>query len=115
MITNKTTGKILAKSSRICKGFLCKLVGLMFSKERPGFGIVFLFDRDTSISIHTFFVFHPIDILFLDSNSRVVEIVEKLKPFRVCFPGRAVRAVVELPAGSVERTKTREGHTIIFK
>ena len=33
-----------------------------------------------------FFVFFPIDVLFLDKNKKVVELKENFKPFSIYFP-----------------------------
>jgi uncharacterized membrane protein (UPF0127 family) len=53
-------------------------------------------------AIHTAFMRFPIDALFLDRNMRVVDIVERLRPWRVASKRRA-RAVLELSAGECAR------------
>jgi uncharacterized membrane protein (UPF0127 family) len=53
-------------------------------------------------AIHTAFMRFPIDALFLDGNMRVVDIVERLRPWRVASKRRA-RAVLELSAGECAR------------
>jgi hypothetical protein len=50
----------------------------------------------------------PIDALFLDSNLRVLDIVERLRPWRVASRHRA-RAVLELSAGESSRRGVRIG------
>jgi hypothetical protein len=59
-------------------------------------------------SIHTAFMRFPIDALFLDRNLRVVDIVERLGPWRVASKRRA-RSVLELAAGECARRKVEVG------
>ena len=53
-------------------------------------------------AIHTAFMRFPIDAVFLDRNMRVVDIVERLRPWRMASKRRA-RAVLELSAGECAR------------
>jgi uncharacterized membrane protein (UPF0127 family) len=53
-------------------------------------------------AIHTAFMRFPIDAVFLDRNLRVLDIVERLRPWRVASKRRA-RAVLELSAGECAR------------
>jgi len=85
----------------------------MFSKK-PDFGLVFVFRTEKRRSLHMFFVFYPIDLLFLDSKKKVVEIKENFLPFTLYFPRKRARFVVELPAGAVKKSSTRVGDTISF-
>ena len=57
----------------------------------------------------------PIDAVFLDRRGRVVRALSDLKPWRATrFHLRAVEAV-ELPAGTLARTGTREGDELAFE
>ncbi len=59
-------------------------------------------------AIHTFFMKFAIDVLFLDKKRRVVKAVSRLRPWRLAMSLRG-RTVLELPAGTIERTGTRPG------
>jgi hypothetical protein len=59
-------------------------------------------------SIHTAFRRFPIDVLFLDSDLRVLHIVEQLRPWRIVATRRA-RAVLELAAGETARRGVKVG------
>jgi uncharacterized protein len=59
-------------------------------------------------AIHTAFMRFPIDALFLDRNLQVVDIVERLRPWRVASERRA-RAVLELAAGESARRGVHVG------
>jgi uncharacterized membrane protein (UPF0127 family) len=65
-------------------------------------------------SIHTFFMRFPIDVLFLDSDMRVVGIHPAVPPWRAKSSRRA-RAVLELAAGSVERCNVRIGDRLALR
>jgi uncharacterized membrane protein (UPF0127 family) len=59
-------------------------------------------------SIHTAFMRFPIDALFLDRELRVLDIVERLRPWRMASRHRA-RCVLELAAGESARRGIRVG------
>ncbi len=58
--------------------------------------------------IHTAFMRFPIDAVFLDRDLRVVDIVERLRPWRMASRHRA-RAVLELAAGECARRGVHVG------
>ena len=66
--------KIIFRSGyKVCISFLSKLRGLMFSKPKI---LVFVFDREMHHFMHMFFVFFPIDVLFLDENKTQIDFGE---------------------------------------
>jgi uncharacterized membrane protein (UPF0127 family) len=65
-------------------------------------------------SIHTAFLRFPIDAVFLDDDLRVLEIVERLRPWRVAAKRRA-RAVLELAAGESARRGVRVGDRLSLR
>ena len=66
-------------------------------------------------SIHTMFMKFEIDAVFLDRRGRVVRALAGLRPWRATrFHLRATQ-VVELPAGTVARSGTREGDQLAFE
>ncbi len=112
MIINKSNGTKLALKCRILSSQLEKGIGLMFHKPIKDEGFVFLFDSFQKVYFHTFFVFFPIDMLFLDKKKRVVDIVRNVKPFTLNISSEA-KYVIELAAGSAKNTKI--GDIINFK
>ena len=90
---------LLSEDIKTADSFLRKLFGLVFSaqlKENDGLLI------DNCSSIHTFWMRYPIDILFLDSDNRVIRFFEDLKPFRVTPFIRGAVKTVELKSGTVK-------------
>lgn len=93
MILNKTTGKLISQDETFCHSWFSQLRGLMFSKRK---NLVFVFDRERRVSLHNWFVFFPIDALFLDSGKRIVEIKKGLRPFGFYFAKKKARYVIEV-------------------
>ncbi len=100
MIRNRTRRRAIIGKSRICRSILSKGTGLMF-RRKPDYGLVFVFDREgrEALTLTMLFVFFPIDVLFLDSGMRVVDMKLGFRPFTNYTPKCPARYVVELPAG----------------
>jgi len=113
VIANKTEKTPLIGNSKRCRGLWSKARGLMFSKKRD-LGLIFIFNSEKIRSLHMFFVFYPIDVLFLDSGKKVVEIKENFLPFTFFYPAKKSQFIIELPAGNVKKSKTSVGDTISF-
>ncbi|MBN1646143.1 DUF192 domain-containing protein [Candidatus Woesearchaeota archaeon] len=88
--------------------------GLMFSRPRKEWGLVFDFRCMKHVDLHMLFVFYPIDVLFLDDKKVVVEIKEDFKPFRYYAAKKKCRFVCELPTYSIRSSGTHLGHKIKF-
>jgi len=65
----------------------------MFSKKK---NLVFVFDEDRKVGLHMFFVFFPIDVLFLDQDKKIIEVKQNFKPFSFYTPKNKARYVVEI-------------------
>lgn|SRR3989338_4393494 len=112
-VYNKTRDKSIISSYRLCKSVFCHFKGLMFSKK-PDYGLVFAFQTEKIRSLHMFFVFFPIDVLFLGSGRKAVEIKENFMPFTFYLPRKKSMFVIELPSGTIKKSGTRVGDTISF-
>ncbi len=62
--------------------------------------------------IHTFGMRFAIDAVFLDRENRVVAVTKDLRPNRMTPLFFRAACVIELPAGTVEETKTATGHEV---
>ena len=65
----------------------------MFSKKR---NLFFVFSSEKRRSLHMWFVFFPIDVLFLDKQKRIIEIKRDFKPFTLYRSQKKAQYVVEL-------------------
>lgn len=84
-------------------------------KRKTDKALIFVFDREKIINLHMFFVFFPIDVLWLDKNKKVVQIKEHLKPFRIIIAKKSAKYIVELPNNTIKKSQTSLGDTISFK
>jgi uncharacterized membrane protein (UPF0127 family) len=66
-------------------------------------------------SIHMFFMRFPIDVAFLDPEGRVVRAIHRIKPWRATRVYLEARSALELKAGALERSGTREGDLLRFE
>lgn len=65
-------------------------------------------------SVHMFGMGYPIDVVFLDSSTKVNKLVPKLTPWRMaaCMGSRSV---LELPVNSVERLCIQMGSKVEYR
>ena len=79
--------------TKICKSWLSKAVGLMFSGRKK---IVMIFSKEQKIALHTFFVFFPIKLEFLNSRKKIVD-KTVMRPFSFYSSKKKAKFVVETP------------------
>jgi uncharacterized membrane protein (UPF0127 family) len=111
IVANTARNTVLGETIEVAATATQKVRGLL-GKEclEDGQGLLF---KGCS-SLHTFFMHFPIDVVFTDRNGRVLKAVSEVRPFKlVAAPLRAYYAI-ELPAGAIERSGTREGDILSF-
>ncbi|MCK5333238.1 MAG: DUF192 domain-containing protein [Candidatus Aenigmarchaeota archaeon] len=116
VLFNKTCKKIISKDVRFASTPLQKMRGLMFRKK-PDYALVFQtrFPGRASLSIHMFFVFFSIDVVYLRNNC-VVDTRKGVRPFTpFLLPAKESDTLIELPVGSIERGKIGVGDIIELK
>jgi hypothetical protein len=113
-IKNSTQKTTIHENYRLCRSAASKAKGLMFTNESTvrEKALIFEFDFPRHQSIHMFFVFYPIDLMFLDGKKRVVDIKKHFKPFTIYNSKALSQFVIELPDGSIKKSKTKTGDTI---
>ncbi|MEI6166296.1 MAG: DUF192 domain-containing protein [bacterium] len=76
--------------------FWKRSIGLMGRRGlNPGQGLLL----SPCGSIHTCFMCFSIDLIFLDSNGRVVRIVQQVPPWRFVWGGGKAHSVIEVQSG----------------
>jgi len=93
MIINQTQNIIISQQEKHYKSHFFQAIGLMF---RPRQNLILEFPTERSISLHTFFVFYPIEVLILDEHLTIVEIKPYFKPWRMWTAQRKGKYVIEL-------------------
>ena len=73
------------------------------------------FATSQRISLHMWFVFYSIDVLFLDGKNRVVEILENFRPFTLYRSRVKAVALIECAAGTVARRNVKVGDTLTLQ
>lgn len=114
MIFNETRGVRIAASADVCTRVWGKARGLMFSRrmQRP---LVMVFTRSRKVSLHMWFVFFPIDVVFLDTGGTVVDMKEHFRPFSMYRSRQESRYCLELPVGTIRASDTHIGDKITVK
>ena len=77
-----------------CDNFFSKFRGLMFSKKK---NLLFILKNETRVNaiIHTFFVFFPIKVYWLNKNKKVID-SKIVKPFRIAIPKQKAKYIIEI-------------------
>ena len=90
----------------------------MFSRKNENRALVFELKKEKKVPLHMFFVFYPIDVLYLagdkNGDKRIIEIKENFKPFTFYFPKKKAMYVAELPANTVSEGKLKVNDTIML-
>lgn len=110
-LENTTRGTTLASEIEHARTARARMKGLLGREGlAEGGGMVI----EPCTSIHMFFMKFPLDVLFVDSRGLVLRAIERLRPWGLTrFYPRASYAA-ELPAGTIARTGTREGDTVLL-
>lgn len=112
-IKNLAKRKIIADNAVLCRDDFSKFMGLMFTAKQKK-ALVFKFKKEQNIALHMFFVFYPIDVLFLGKNKVVVDKKENFMSFTLYKSKKKALYAIELPAGTIKETKTGIGDRIKF-
>ena len=112
MIINKTKDTIISKDYKICKTSISKAIGLMFS-FKP-LTLLFEWKQEKIRKLHMFFVFFPIDVLWLDKEKKVIATKERLMPFSLAKVIKPAKYVIELSQETIKNTKTEVNDLINF-
>lgn len=102
---------MLAEDYLLCETVGSKARGLMFRSKSylDEHCLIFAFDKPQYHGIHMFFVFYPIDLLFLDDKFCVVELKKGFRPFSLYNSECRAKYVLELLSGTIDSTKTSVG------
>ena len=111
---NRSRQTILAAECEAADSGWERMRGLLGrSKEDfpPGKGLLLV----PANSIHTIGMSFPIDVAYLDKTGRVIRLYHSLPPFRVAAIKFKTHSILELPAGTLARTRTEVGDMFEFR
>lgn len=103
---------MLATCHIVCNSLFSRCRGLMFA--RKAHALVMVFPKEQRVGIHMWFVFFPIDVIWLDNQKRVVFLKKNLQPWRMITPPCKARYVVEVPDGVIGRSSTGRWDILSF-
>ena len=110
-VFNETKGTFLAFRVAVADSILSRLVGLLGRKSlKPDQGMWIV----PANSIHTFGMMFSFDVVMIDKDFRVVSVNEMVKPFRIMLPKRRAESVLELPAHTIFRSRTKVGDQLLI-
>ena len=108
---DETTGTVVAERVRHADTFMTRLRGLLGSDGLAEDEALWI---SPCKGIHTIGMTFPIDAVFLDGGRRVVAVRERVVPWRATRFIKGASSVLELAAGSIERTGIAVGNQIEF-
>jgi len=106
---NLTSGKLIAGEFTECRSVPEKARGLMFSPKKS---LLFIFEKERRISLHMFFVFFPIDVIFLDRDKKIVDLKENFLPFTFYTSKNKAKYVIEARKGVISGSKSKTGDLV---
>ena len=111
MVRNHTRNTVVADSAEVARSSAARRTGLLRHErldDGQGLWIV------PCEAVHTCFMKFPIDLVYLDRRKKVQKVRKRVVPWRVSACWRA-HSVLELPAGTVERTGTKAGDQLVME
>ena len=105
-VTNLTKKTWLATKVRKADSFITRLVGLL---KRTNLGPEEALWLTPSKGVHTVGMKFPIDVVFLDKDNVVLGIISGLVPYRVTGVRLKGHSVLELPKGTLKKSRTEVG------
>jgi uncharacterized membrane protein (UPF0127 family) len=105
LVRNHTRDTILGEAVEIADTSEKRRVGLLkHERLEPGSGLWIV----PCESVHTFFMKFPIDLVYLDKQRKVRKVRHAVPAWRLsaCL---TAHSILELPAGTVEKSRTMPG------
>ena len=102
---------ILAKNATLANNIFLRLKGLLGTKDLSQNSALII---KPCSSIHTFFMQYNIDVIFVDKDNKIIAILTDLEPFKISKIYFDAAFCVEFPAGTLEKTSTTIGDTIVL-
>ena len=105
-VINNTRNTWLATKVRKADNFVTRLVGLL---KRTHLGPEEALWLMPSKGIHTIGMKFPIDVLFLNRSHQVLALIPGMAPYRVTAVHLWGNSVLELPSGTIRKSRTEVG------
>ena len=106
-LSEEGTGRVVIAHLEIAKSLWKQTVGLLGRRQMPRDSALWL---EPCNCVHTWGMKFAIDVVFLDASGTVLRALPNVRPWRVCWPVRRARVVVEMPTGEIERRNILPGN-----
>jgi hypothetical protein len=118
-VTRKVTLGKVEIQAEVADTLPKQIKGLMFRKSLPEkSGMLFVFGSDDYYGIWMMNMSFPIDIIWIDSNHKIVDIVKDVLPCGIICPSyeptAKARFVLEVNSGFTEKYSVKVGDTVNF-
>jgi uncharacterized protein len=110
----KRNNEVIVPKEKFCNSLISKALGLRFRKKPVNNAFIFSFDTPQTILMDMWFVFYPIDVVFLDNDKKIVEVKEKFLPFSFYKSHKKARYIIEFESGTVKKCDINIGNRLIF-
>jgi hypothetical protein len=111
-VYNKTRETFLAFRVAVADSILGRLVGLLGkSSLAPDSGVWIV----PSNAVHTIGMMFSFDLVLIDKDFKVVGLRELVRPFTITWPNHRAESVIELPAHSIFRSRTKIGDQLLIE
>jgi len=109
---NMTRFALLGDGVRTARSPLERTKGLIGTAKLPQGGGLWIVPCR---SIHSFGMAYEIDAIFIDRHGRIVGMHPRFRRNRISRIFWSARGVLELPAGTIDRTSTGVGDEVVFQ
>lgn len=121
-IRNNSTDKIITSQCEIADDFFSRLKGLMFSSYEKDLLLISPTENISSSSIHMFFMKFPLDVIWINSKMKIVDIKKEILPinflkpktWKIYKPKQPAKYVLELKSGKIGKSNTKIGDKVQF-
>ena len=107
---NPAVLSLICSELRFAESFIERLFGLIFKKIKNGQG----FAIKNCNSIHTFWMKYRIDVIFLDSDNKIIKQYESLKQFRITPVIKDACVIIEFPEFTIHNYMIKTGDRLKF-
>ena len=109
-IINVTKNCVIAENFEECRTFWQQTRGMMFRKAVVP--LVFIFHKEHTVKLHSWFCPGAMDLVFLDGSWEVVEMWSEWEKRSSYHSKHRAMFLLELPVGSIAQSKIELGDVV---
>ncbi|NJD53579.1 MAG: DUF192 domain-containing protein [Candidatus Methanoperedens sp.] len=110
----KYDGVMIANNIEFARTMAKQAIGLMFRRSiLPDYSMIFILKKPSGVNVHMFFVFFPIDVIFLNNEKKVMGF-SGLKPWVGYKAMKDIKYVLEMKAGTIVKFNLSIGGQMEF-